>query len=238
MKYGSLGHLRVTQIPNRPALSVAIMTDDIKCLYPLTKNVRQMLDLNTDPLVIGNTFQVNKHLNNLYKKNPGLRLSRFWDPYEGAVCTILGQLVSLAQARRLVKRLVENYGEIVTSPRTGDDVRLFPTPETLAQAKIEEIGTTRIRANAIRELCEKVLDRSIVFDSGREYDLLRKKLLSIKGIGAWTADYIALRALGEPDVFPSDDLVLKRSVTKHSDINIDDAKPYRSYLALHLWHEH
>lgn len=238
MKYGSLGHLQVTQIPNRPALSVAIVTEDIKCLYPLTKNIRQMLDLNTDPLVIGNTFQANEFLNNLYKKNPGLRLSRFWDPYEGAVFTILGQFVSLVQARSLVKRLVKNYGEIVTNPKTGDEVRLFPAPKTLTRSEIEEIGTTRIRANAIRELCEKVLNGSIVFNSEREYDLLRQNLLSIKGIGTWTVDYIALRAFGEPNVFLSDDLALKRSVRKHSDINIDDAKPYRSYLALHLWHEH
>ena len=237
-KYGTLGHFEITEAPSKHALLVKVIADDMKCLYPLTQNLRQMFDLNTDPVLIANSLQSSRRLDSLVKNNLGLRLSRFWDPYEGAVCTILGQLVSLARARDLVKRLVDEYGETLTNPKTGNDAKLFPTPAALADAQIFEIGTTKVRANAINILSEKVLDGSIVFDSGRNNAVLREALLSIKGIGPWTADYISLRALGEPDVFPGDDLVLSRTLKRCPDINLEDTKPYRSYSAVHLWHEH
>ena len=237
-KYGTLGHIRVTQSLNKPALIVNIIAQDMKCLYPLTQNIRQMFDLNTDPVVIANSLQYNKRLERMVKRSPGLRLSRFWDAYEGAVCTILGQLVSMAQARKLVRRLVDEYGEIITDPSTGERTRLFPAPKTLCQADIAKIGTTKVRANAINLLSEKIIDGSLALDSSQDNCLLRESLLSIKGIGPWTADYIELRALGEPDAFPVDDLVLRRSLEKYPDITIEQAKPYRSYLAAHLWHDH
>jgi AraC family transcriptional regulator of adaptative response / DNA-3-methyladenine glycosylase II len=233
-----MGHFNISESPSKPALLVNIVAGDMKCLYPLTQNLRQMFDLNTDPLLIANSFQSTKRLDRMVKRNPGLRLSRFWDPYEGAVCTILGQLVSMAQARKLVKRLVEEYGETVAHPKTGENSKMFPTPDVLARACVSGIGTTKVRANAINTLSEKVLDGSIVFDNGRDSSLLRDALRSVKGIGPWTADYIALRALGEPDVFPAQDLVLKRSLVKYPDLKLEDSAPYRSYLAAHLWHEH
>ncbi len=233
-----MGCLTISQVPDKPALSVTIIAEDMKCLYPLTQNLRLMFDLNTDSLLIANTFQYSRPLNNMVKRSPGLRLSRFWDPFEGAVCTILGQLVSLAQARKMIGRLVENYGETIVNPMTGENTNLFPTPKLLSNAKIDEIGTTKIRAKAINDLSEKVLDGSIIFDSSRDNNTLRKTLLSIKGVGPWTADYIALRALGEPDVFPAQALILKRSLGEYPDIKLEDSAPYRSYLAAHMWHEH
>ncbi len=237
-KFETLGHIEISQVPNKPALCINVIAEDMKCLYPLTQNLRQMFDLNTDPLVIANRFQSNKRLDQMIRKNPGLRLSRFWDPYEGAVCTVLGELVSMAHARSLVKRLVEKYGKTVIHSKTDKAVKLFPTPDILSHANIFEIGITEVRANAIKALSKQVIDGSIVLDAKRDISLLRENLLSIKGIGPWTADYVALRALGEPDIFPSDDLILKRSLKTHDDINLEDTVPYRSYLAAHLWQEH
>ena len=236
--YGTLGNVKISQVPNKPALSVTILAEDIKCLYPLVQHLRQTFDLNADPVVIANTFESNSLLNSMVKRNPGLRLSRFWDPFEGAVCTILGQLVSLAQARKMIGRLVEQYGETVANPKTGENTKLFPTPEILANATIDRIGTTKLRAKAINELSKNVLEGTINFDSRSDNATLRKILLSIKGIGSWTADYISLRALGEPDVFPAEELILKRALLKYPDIKPEGSAPYRSYLAVHLWHEH
>ena len=237
-KYGTLGYIEIAQIPEKHAISARVVAEDMKCLYPLTQNIRQMFDLNTDPLLIANAFQSAQRLDDMIKHSPGLRLSRFWDPYEGAVCTILGQLVSLAQARRMVSGLVENYGETIAHPVSGEETKLFPAPEVLCNARIDDIGTTKMRSRAINELSSKLLDGSIVFDSASDCNALRDTLLSIKGIGPWTADYIALRALGEPDVFPFEDLILKLSLKKYPDIDLDQSAPYRSYAAAHMWHEH
>ena len=126
----------------------------------------------------------------------------------------------------------------MTNLETGEDTSLFPTAEILSQAKIEVVGTTKVRAAAINKLSQMVADGSLGLDSGADYALLRRTLLSIRGIGSWTADYIALRALGEPDVFPSEDLILKRALEQCPDINTEDYAPYRSYLAAYLWHQH
>ena len=237
-KFGTTGHIEISQISEKPVLLVKILAQDMTCLYFLVQHLRQIFDLNADPVVISNAFESSSHLKNISKMHPGLRLSRFWDPFEGAICTILGQLVSLAQARKMIARLVEAYGATVKNPLTGEDSKLFPTPQVLAEAKIDEIGTTKNRANAINELSRKIIEDKIKLDSSEDSQVLRKELLSIKGIGPWTADYIALRALGEPDVFPGDDLVLKREISNNPDINPEHCAPYRSYLALYLWHEH
>jgi AraC family transcriptional regulator, regulatory protein of adaptative response / DNA-3-methyladenine glycosylase II len=236
--FGTQGHVRVSQAQDKPALSVTVVAQDMKCFYPLMQHIRQMFDLNADPVVIANSLEKNKCVSKMVSLNPGLRLSRFWDPFEGAICTILGQLVSLAQARNMIGRLVAQYGETITNPETEEDVKLFPTAQILAQAKIEAIGTTRMRARAINKLSQMVLDGNLCLDATSDYVSLRKTLLSIEGIGSWTADYIALRALGEPDAFPSGDLILKRALEKYPDIKLEEYAPYRSYLAAYLWRAH
>lgn len=237
-KYGTSGYVRVTQLEEKNALSLTVVTEDMRCLYPLMHQIRQMFDLNADPVVIANSLEKSERVSNMVDTYPGLRLSRFWDPFEGAICTILGQLVSLEQARRMVGKLVAQYGEVIPNALTEESVKLFPTAQKLAHAKIENIGTTKMRARAINELSQMVLDGDICFDSSTDYLSLRESLLTIKGIGLWTADYVALRALGEPDIFPSDDLILKRALTNNPDIKIQEYAPYRSYLAAYLWHEH
>lgn len=237
-KYGTTGYFTVFNNEQKHSLSVKVAAQDMKCLYPLMHQIRQMFDLNADPVVIANSLEKSKRISNMVDSYPGLRLSRFWDPFEGAICTILGQLVSLEQARKVVGKLVAEYGETVSNSMTQENVKLFPKAQVLARTKIENIGTTKMRARAINELSQMVLDGDINFDSCSNYMSLRKSLLKIKGIGPWTADYIGLRALGEPDVFPSDDLILKRALSKYPDIELEKYAPYRSYLAAYLWREH
>lgn len=235
--YGTLGYIRVSQAKNKPALSVTVIAEDMQCLYPLMQNIRQMFDLNADPVLIANSLEKSKRISKMVKKYPGLRLSRFWDPFEGAVCTILGQLVSLSQAKRTIGKLVDQYGETITNPESGEHTKLFPTPLILSEAKMDNIGTTRIRAGAINNLSRMVINNELNLIVGTDYQLLRDKLLSIKGVGPWTADYIALRAMGEPDAFPGEDLILKRVLEKYPDVKPAECAPYRSYLAAYLWYE-
>lgn len=236
--YGTLGQIKISHAKNKNALSVTVVAEDMQCLYPLMKNIRQMFDLNADPVVIANSLEKSKRISKMVKKYPGLRLSRFWDPFEGAVCTILGQLVSLSQARRTIEKLVDQYGQTITNPESGEHTKLFPTALVLSKARMDNIGTTKIRAGAINKFSQMVINNELNISVGREYQFLRDKLLSIKGVGPWTADYIALRAMGEPDAFPGEDLILKRALTKYQDVKPEEHAPYRSYLAAYLWHEH
>lgn len=237
-KFGTTGHIRITQVPNKPALSLTVMAEDMKCLYPLVQQIKQMFDLNADPVVIANSLENSDTLSSILNLYPGLRLSRFWDPYEGAICTILGQLVSLAQARKVIGKLVSEYGETIVNLETGEDTKLFPKADTLSKANINNIGTTKMRAKAISELSQMVVDGDVSFDTGSDSNQLKKSLLSIRGIGPWTAEYIALRAMGDPDAFPSEDLVLRRVLEEHPDIKPEEYAPYRSYLAVYLWHNY
>jgi AraC family transcriptional regulator of adaptative response / DNA-3-methyladenine glycosylase II len=234
----AIGYVKISQVPDKPALLVKVISEDMKCLYPLAQNIRQMFDLNADPVVVANILEKSKCISHMVRKYPGLRLSRFWDPFEGAVCTILGQLVSLARARNMVAKLVAEYGETVTNPESGEEMKLFPTAETLSEASLQNIGTTRTRAGAIIELSKMVINGEASLNGVNDYEKYRKTIISIAGIGPWTAEYIALRALGEPDAFPCEDLVLKQQLRKYSDIHPEEFAPYRSYLAAYLWNEH
>jgi AraC family transcriptional regulator of adaptative response / DNA-3-methyladenine glycosylase II len=154
----------------------------------------------------------------------------------------LGQQVSLAAARTFGGRLVAQFGE----PFDTADHRLthlFPAPEALIEADLETIGLTGRRAATLRALARAVFERRLVLDRGADREECVAMLLALPGIGPWTAGYIAMRALGDPDVFPHSDLGLVE-VARHLDI-ADDARglaayaeqwrPWRSYAAMHLW---
>jgi AraC family transcriptional regulator of adaptative response / DNA-3-methyladenine glycosylase II len=130
-------------------------------------------------------------------------------------------------------------------------LRLFPTPETIAEAEIERIGLTRARAHALRQLAAAVARRDLVLDGTRDPAETRAALLALPGIGPWTAEYIALRALREPDAFPAGDLGLRRAFaaarTKRRTPSgralaepalaraAEAWRPWRAYAAIHLW---
>ncbi len=231
----ALGFLKVTQDEGKPQLRLQVAIDDPTVLFTIAQKVRQMFDLDSDPLLIANSFQTHKFLDSLGKKYPGLRLARGWDPFETAICTILGQLVSVSQARALVAQLVENYGERVAHPITSEVAFLFPTADALALSDLGAVKTTQARKNAIKEFARLVFSKEIDLQIPQDADTARKRLLSIFGIGPWSAEYIGLRALGNTDAFPGTDLILKRAIEKHSDLDLETIRPWRSYAAVYLW---
>jgi len=165
-----------------------------------------------------------------------LKRRRDKNPDEIAVGTILGQVVSVNQASKLMGDLVRNYGEKILDPLTHETTFLFPSPEILADASLEEIKTTQQRKEAIRELSKAILRKEISFAEYQDYATLKKQLQSIKGVGAWSAEYICLRALGDTNAFPKDDLVLKKALklTSHH-FDLHQIEPWRGYLAVYLW---
>src|SRR6185312_5471314 len=173
---------------------------------------------------------------------PGLRLPGSWDGFEIAVRAVLGQQVSVAAARTLATRLVQRHGIVLAqAPLPGLD-RLFPTPEALADADLRELGVTGARAETIRGMARALLDGRVDFRAEQSLDEFVARWVALPGIGEWTAHYMAMRALSEPDAFPAADLILRRVATtdptplstKALSQRAEAWRPWRAYTVLHL----
>ena len=230
-----VGYIKANNNESQSRFEFQIITEDTASLFSITQKLRQMFDLDSDPIIVENSFQSNKLLDRLWKKYPGLRIARCWDPFEASICTILGQLVSLEQARSLVTQLIENYGEPVIHPVTGVQVNLFPTADTLVNSDLKLVRTTQKRKNTIREFSKSIQEKKIELNAYQDLDKLKEQLLAIPGIGPWTVEYITLRAIGDTDAFPGTDLILKRAMEKHKDLDLETVRPWRSYAAVYLW---
>jgi O-6-methylguanine DNA methyltransferase len=229
----TLGFVRVQAGKN--CLRVRVAPDSHCIVTEVKTRVRKMFDLDCDPGLITAAFARVPLLARLCASFPGLRLPRGWDPFETAICTILGQLVSAGHRGMLIGQLVQNYGEEIVNPFSGKKARLFPTPEVLADAELSAVKTTQARREAIRDLSRRVLKGAVSLADHQEPAVLRKALLDTKGIGAWSAEYIILRAIGDTDAFPRTDLILKRVLALHRELDLPAVKPWRSYAAMYLW---
>jgi AraC family transcriptional regulator of adaptative response / DNA-3-methyladenine glycosylase II len=160
-----------------------------------------------------------------------------WDGFELAVRAILGQQVSVKGASTLAGRLVQTFGAPLLS--VAPLTHLFPSAEVLAEADVAVIGLPRKRAESIRALARAVIDGRVVFSSVKNVDALQARLCELPGIGDWTAQYIAMRALGEPDAFPASDLGLLRSLSLDDECEVarraEAWRPWRAYAAMYLW---
>lgn len=234
---GAPGFLSLSP-PVKNELELRINCADPRVLFEVVRRVRRMFDLDSDPLLIANSFASVNELSKFHRKFPGLRLPRGWDPFESAISGILGQFVSVTFASQLVGQLVAEYGEIIVHPITGREVRVFPRPEVLAKANLEKIKTTGARKRTVQEFSRQVANGEIDLSDAQDPGVFREKLLALNGIGPWSSEYIALRAIGDTDAFPATDLILKRALEKHPRMNLDLVKPWRSYAAIYLWKEY
>jgi AraC family transcriptional regulator of adaptative response / DNA-3-methyladenine glycosylase II len=176
---------------------------------------------------------------------PGLRLPGSVDGFELAVRAVLGQQVTVAGARTLARRLVERFGIDVATPWADID-RAFPTPASLATVPIEriaELGIIRSRAGAIQALAQHWPSLAPLLARGADPERLVERLRELPGIGAWTAHYVAMRALGWPDAFPPGDVAALKAMqrlfevssAKEADARAAAWRPWRSYALLRLW---
>jgi AraC family transcriptional regulator, regulatory protein of adaptative response / DNA-3-methyladenine glycosylase II len=233
----TIGFLQVQAVVDEPRLKLRIAAPDPKIVVEVVRRVRKMFDLDSDPVLIANCFAQVPFLAKLCDRFPGLRLPRGWDPFETAICSILGQLVSAAQRTNLVAQLVRGYGDEITHPVSGETTSLFPGPEVLAQSALSEVRTTAARREAIRDFSRRVLVGAISLSEAQDPKAFRKALLETKGLGPWSAEYISLRAIDDADAFPKTDLILKRALELHPDLDLELIKPWRSYAAIYLWKE-
>jgi AraC family transcriptional regulator of adaptative response / DNA-3-methyladenine glycosylase II len=215
-------------------------------LFEIVERTRSQFDLTADPRVIQQQLDGDADLARL-EAAAGLRVPGAWDRFELAVRAILGQQVTVQGATRLAGRLVQTLGRPLRGPTVPDGPGwVFPTPATVAGAplvKIAAIGIPAARAEAIRGLARAVAEGEPVLDAAGELGQAIDRLVALDGIGEWTAHYIAMRALREPDAFPAGDLGLRRALGAKGKPLTPGAlkrraeawKPWRSYAAVRLW---
>jgi AraC family transcriptional regulator, regulatory protein of adaptative response / DNA-3-methyladenine glycosylase II len=233
----TIGFFQVQPMVNQPQLKLRIVATHPKKFVEVVRRVRRMFDLDADPKLIANCFARVPALAKLCARFPGLRLPRGWDPFETAICSILGQLVSAEQRSNLVGQIVRSYGDEITHPVSREKTRLFPRPEVLAKSDLNYVGTTVARKEAIRDFSRRVLGGAISLSETQDPTAFRNALLETKGLGPWSAEYISLRALDDTDAFPKTDLILKRVFELHPDLDLEPIRPWRSYAAIYLWKE-
>jgi AraC family transcriptional regulator of adaptative response / DNA-3-methyladenine glycosylase II len=234
------GVLEVGRLPGQNALEATIRFPDAACLLPIVARVRGMFDLAADPLTIARHFRGDPLLGDLVRAYPGLRIPGAFDPFELVVRAILGQQVSVERATELAGNLAGRFGKAfsMADPTLS---RMFPTPEVLAGAEIA--GLPRVRAEAIRSFSQAVSVGRFALSTATSETLV-PFLTGIRGIGPWTAEYVAMRALNEPDAFPSEDLVLLRQAGGTHPLTppalrkrAESWRPWRAYAAMYLWRD-
>ncbi|HET7909289.1 MAG TPA: Ada metal-binding domain-containing protein [Nitrospira sp.] len=232
------GFFRARAHDHKPELLLEMTISDNRYLLRAVERVRQMFDLDSHPGRIAQAFAGSPFLSSLHAKFPGARVAQGFDPFETAIGTILGQVVSVTQAARLMGELVAAYGEETLHPLSGQPVRLFPSPRTLAQSDLKYLNVTRHKRTAIREFASRAADGMIDLERIHDMEDFKLAVQTVNGIGPWSAEYIALRALGDTDAFPATDLVIRRFLESNPKFYSDTARPWRSYLSVYLWNEY
>lgn len=236
------GTIGVSRAPSGEALQLDVQFPDTRALLTIVERVRRMFDIGADPAVIAEQLSGDPLLKRALSMHPGIRTPGAWDPFELSVRAILGQQISVAAATTIAGRVAQRWGAPLESGEWGVENgesrrlnRLFPTPAQLVDAPLEEVGIIRTRAESLRALARAVTEGAVRFDGVATVDALQ----TIPGIGEWTAQYVAMRALSEPDAFPSGDLVLRRMAGDCSARELDRRseawRPWRAYAVMLLW---
>ena len=237
------GILEVRNCPDDRCLRLAVEPADGSTILSVVAGVRRIFDLGADPREIDGQLSKDRALRKLIRRRPGLRVPGTWSGFEMSVRAILGQQVSVKGATTLAGRLVERHGEQLMPLDGPGPHYLFPTPEILAETDLSGIGLPGARARAINNLSAAVASGELDFRDMGDFDEARTTLCALPGIGPWTAEYIGLRALGEPDAFPSGDLGLRKALTENGELwsprdlekRAEAWRPWRSYATIHLW---
>jgi AraC family transcriptional regulator of adaptative response / DNA-3-methyladenine glycosylase II len=239
------GFVEVRPAPGRHYLVASIHTTDVSVLGGMVARVRRLFDLDADMARIDGHLAKDPRLAARIRERPGVRVPGAWDNFELAVRAVLGQQIRVTAATTLAGRLAAAYGARLNAAGSVDPgvSLLFPTPAAIAQADLTSIGLTRARSDTLRALATAFGRDPGWLDACSTLEHAVDALRAIPGVGPWTAQYIAMRALGEPDAFPASDLGLLRAVGR-DDRSVSPSslaeiakvwQPWRAYAALRLW---
>jgi AraC family transcriptional regulator of adaptative response / DNA-3-methyladenine glycosylase II len=249
------GFIRVTPA-RRNALTLEIAPGLAPHHETIARRVRRLFDLDADPAQIAKALGRDRRLARLVALRPGLRVARGYDAAEIATRAILGQQVTVAAARTLAGRLARTLGDPLATPHEGLD-RIWPTPRQISvalPATLLGIPLTRARAEALAVVMTAIAERRLVLedaigdprdaagDRREAMERLLADMIALRGIGPWTAHYIAMRGLGWSDAFPEGDLVLRQALgnatARACRVHAERWRPFRAYATVHLWAHH
>jgi AraC family transcriptional regulator of adaptative response / DNA-3-methyladenine glycosylase II len=234
------------QAAGESQLLATIHTSDVSGLSAIVARLRRLFDLDVDIAAVDAHLARDRRLAAHVSKRPGVRVPGAWDGFELAVRALLGQQITVTGARTLAGRLVAAHGEALGRDDGVDDGRpdrLFPAPAAIARADLASVGLTRSRAAALQGLGATMEGDPDLLRPCDTLDETLEKLAALPGVGAWTAQYIAMRALREPDAFPASDLGLLRAMATAAGRPAPSAleqraegwRPWRAYAAMRLW---
>ena len=255
---GPDGYTRALRLPHGTAtvalapadghMAATLRLTDLRDLAPAVARCRRLLDLDADPVAVDETLAADPLLTATVTKEPGLRVPRAVDGFEVAVRAIVGQQISVAGARTVLGRIVAGAAGAVpaaTGAAAGPDLIPFPDAAAVAEAPDEAFAMPAARRATIRALAAAVAGGEVALHDGADRAEAEAALRRIPGIGAWTAGYVAMRALGDPDVFLPTDLAVRRGAARlglpDDPARLDEHarrwRPWRSYAVLRLWRQ-
>ncbi len=240
---GAYGTIVVRPAARGHALAATIRFPVIAALPTIVERIRTLFDLHANPATIAEHLSVDPHLAHLVSARPGLRVPGAWDGFELAVRGILGQQITVAAATRLAGKLAATYGTPLASDTPGLHI-VFPAPAQVIDPDLSlTLGMPRARGASILSLAARAAADPALFTPAHGLDEAVTRLRALPGIGEWTAQYIAMRALREPDAFPAADIGLLRALAGPTGrptpaqllARAEAWRPWRAYAALHLW---
>jgi len=231
-----LGRMEVRRSPRKAALRVSVSPSLARAVPAVLSRVKQAFDLACDPAAVAAA------LGSLAAPHPGLRVPGAFDGFELAARAVVGQQISVRAARTILGRIARSFGETLVADEHDALTRLFPTAERIAAVspgELVELGVTHARARTLIGLAAAVATGTIRLEPESDVEATVDALVKLPGIGAWTANYIAMRALRWPDAFLASDLIVLKALGETRPARAmrrsDAWRPWRAYAVMHLW---
>ena len=238
------GTICVWQTHKKSTLNLETKLNDSSRLMEIVARVRQMFDLDANMNAIHASLSMDDLLKSIIQRNGGMRLPGAWDPFEVVMRAVVGQQISVKGARTIIGRIVKKAG-MVAGPLADQGLNLFfPDAAEVLRTDLNDLGMTRKRSDTLQRVVSAVHSGQIRLDPGRKTAEFIDEIQQIKGIGPWTANYIAMRAFGEPDAFMAQDLGIIKALTPKGGARPSAAqvikraenwRPWRTYAAVYLW---
>lgn len=249
---GATGFIAVSSSTEKNSLNLDVSLPDSRLLMMVVARVRQLFDLDANMAAIHEVLSTDPLLDEIIGRMPGLRLPGAWNPLEASVRAIVGQQISVKGACTVIGRIVAKAGPAVVNGSHNVDrldtysgmTHFFPTADELQRCNLNHIGMPAKRARTLKNLAHAVATQALTLSIGGSLVDFIKKMVALPGIGPWTAQYIAMRALGEPDAFPATDLGIIKALSTNgirptkSQVcqRAEKWSPWRAYAAIYLWH--